>query len=83
MYMSQLTGFDDRTGCVCKLHGKKFGGCARPTRRTDALNTRSCTTSVWSSSSTNLGEPLPQTRRAVTRNIWASRSLASFVISLG
>ena len=31
----------------------------------------------------NSGEPLPQTRRAVTRNAWASRSLASFVVSLG
>ena len=28
-------------------------------------------TSIWSNSSANLGEPLPKTRRAVTRNTWA------------
>ena len=64
-------------------HGEKFGGSARPTRKTDALNTRRAAQPLWSNSSTNLGVPWPQNRRGVTRNTWASRSLASFVVSLG
>ena len=41
------------------IHGEKFGGSALPTRRTDALNTRSCATSVWSNSTVNLGDYYP------------------------
>ena len=48
------------------LHGEKFGGSARPTRRTDALNTRRAARllfsrtalPIWANHYPKLGEPL-------------------------
>ena len=68
------------------VHGEKFGGYARPTRRTDALNTRRAARPlfsrtalpIWGNHYPKLGEPLreilgPATLSQALSSVWGNQ----------